>query len=293
MLLQISHMKKILKIVLWSLLSLTVIAGIAMAVFVYKVRNGFPVSYETEAPTINFPANQTSVLLFSKTTGFRHSESIASGKQVFADLAKNNNWFLYSTEEGGVFNADQLSKFNVVIFNNCTGRLLNEAQQNILENYVQQGGNWIGIHGAGDNSHHWDWYEKSLVGANFSHHALKKHLQEASITLNPLPDSSLVKGLPATWTHTDEWYVFYDNPRANGFKIMYTIDGEKIDPDGNILWVKDKSFGMGKDHTVAWYRANGKGQAFYTSIGHDATAWKQPAFVDMLENVVNESGKKK
>ena len=44
---------------------------------------------------------------------------------------------------------------------------------------------------------------------------------------------------------------------------------------------------------VAWYRATGKGQAFYTSIGHDATAWKQTAFVDMLQNVVIESGKKK
>jgi len=86
-------MKKIFKIVLWSLLSVIVIAGIAMSVFVYKVRNGFPVAYETEVPTINFPANQTSILLFSKTTGFRHSESIEAGKQAFADLAKKITGF--------------------------------------------------------------------------------------------------------------------------------------------------------------------------------------------------------
>lgn len=34
-----------------------------------------------------------------------------------------------AVEEGGVFNPDQLAKFDVVVFNNSTGRVLNEAQQ--------------------------------------------------------------------------------------------------------------------------------------------------------------------
>jgi type 1 glutamine amidotransferase len=286
-------MKKFFKIVLWSFVSIIVLAGIFMAVFAYKVTNGFPVFYETEIPAINFSANQTAVLLFSKSTGFRHSGSIDAGKKVLADLAKKNNWFLYSTEEGGVFNADQLAKFNTVIFNNCTGRLLNDTQQKALEDYVEKGGCWIGIHGAGDNSHHWDWYDKNLVGAKFSHHPVEKHLQEANITLNPVANSLIAQGLPATWVQTDEWYVFFDNPRANEFNVIYSIDGEKINPNGNILWVKKKNFGMGKDHPVAWYRATGKGEAFYTSIGHDATAWQQPAFIQLLENAVNYSAKNK
>jgi len=279
-------MKKFLKITLWSVLSIIVLAIVFTPVFVYKITNGFPVSYETEVPAINFPADRTAILLFSKSTGFRHGESIEAGKKVFADLAKKNNWFLYSTEEGGIFNPQQLAKFHVVIFNNCTGRLLNDAQQNALENYVAQGGNWIGIHAAGDNSHHWSWYEKNLAGAAFSHHPIKKHLQEATVILNAVPDSFLVQGLPATWSHTDEWYVFYDNPRTSGFSVIYTIDGEKIDPDGNILWVRDKNFGMGKDHPVAWYGTTGKGRCFYTSMGHNAAAWKQPPFVQMLENEI-------
>jgi type 1 glutamine amidotransferase len=51
--------------------------------------------------------------------------------------------------------------------------------------------------------------------------------------------------------------------------------------------MKDKGFGMGKDHPVAWYRKSGNGRTFYTSMGHDAGAWSQPAFVQMLENAVN------
>src|SRR5688572_22793828 len=279
-------MKKFLKIFLWSVGSIIVLMIMSMSVFMYKVKYGFPVSYETDAPTIDFPSGQRAVLLFSKSTGFRHGESIERGKQVFGDLAKKNNWFLYGTDEGGVFNAEQLAKFDVVIFNNSTGRLLNDDQQEVLQQYVENGGSLIGIHGAGDDSHHWDWYEQNLVGSLFSHHSLNPQFQKTEITLDAVQDSLMSQGLPARWTHADEWYVFFENPRDKGFNIIYTIDGEKINPDGNIMFTKDKNFGMGKDHPVAWYRTTGKGRTFYTSMGHDASAWKQDAFVRMLENAV-------
>jgi uncharacterized protein len=279
--------KKFLKVFLWTIASIIVLLVMLLSLFLYKVKNGFPVSYETEVPEIDFPSDQRAVLLFSKATGFRHGESIDAGKRVFEDLATKNNWFLYNTEEGGVFNAEQLSKFDAVIFNNSTGRLLNRDQETVLQEFVENGGSLIGIHGAGDDSHHWDWYEQNLVGLLFSHHSLNPQFQEAEIVLNAVPDSSMSQNLPMTWTHVDEWYVFFENPRDKGFNIVYSIDGEKINPDGNMLWMRDKNFGMGKDHPVAWYRTTGKGTTFYTSIGHDATAWKQEAFVRMLENAVN------
>jgi uncharacterized protein len=279
-------MKRWLKITLWSIGIVIFVMVALMATFIYKIKNGFPVSYETEAPSIDFPEGQTTVLLFSKSTAFRHGESIEAGKNVFADLAKKNNWFLFSTVEGGVFNKEQLDKFDVVIFNNSTGRVLNDEQQVALEIYVQNGGSLIGIHGAGDDSHHWDWYEQNLMGAKFSHHPIDPQFQEATVSINPVPDSAIIQGLPETWEHTDEWYVFFENPRAKGFNILFTIDGEKINPSGNILWMKDKGFGMGKDHPVAWYRKSGNGRTFYTSMGHDAGAWSEPAFVKMLENAV-------
>ncbi len=284
-------MKKFLKILLWTLGSLIVVVVILLAGFVYKVKYGFPVSYETDAPAIAFPEGQTKVLLFSKATGFRHGESIEAGKKVFGELAQKNNWFLYDTEEGGVFNQEQLPKFDVVVFSNSTGRVLSDEQQKVLEDYVQNGGTLIGIHGAGDDSHHWDWYEQNLMGARFSHHPLDPQLQEAELVLNDQSDSLLAAGLPVSWKHTDEWYVFLENPRQKGFTVLYNIDGDKILPSGNLLWIKDKGFGMGKDHPVAWYRTVGSGRTFYTSIGHHGGAWQQKPFVDMLENAVNKARK--
>ncbi|MEQ9102564.1 MAG: ThuA domain-containing protein [Imperialibacter sp.] len=279
-------MKKFLKIAVLSVLGVVVVLCGLMAGFIYKIKNGFPVSYETEAPNINIPSDKTTVLLFSKATGFRHGESIEAGKKVFAGLAIKNNWFVYDTEEGGVFNPDQLAQFDAVIFNNSTGRVLNDEQQQHLEDYVTNGGSLIGIHGAGDNSHHWDWYTENLMGATFSHHSLDPHLQETKVILEGGADSLLAAGLAPEFTHTDEWYVFLDNPRKKGFNILYSIDGESISPSGNMLWMTDKDFGMGQDHPVAWWRASGNGRTFYTSMGHDATAWQQPTFVKMLENTV-------
>lgn len=280
-------MKKIIKTALWSIAILITLIVCSGAIFMYKVKNGFPVSFETAPPEIEIPTDKRAVLLFSKSTGFRHEESIEAGKGAFLKLATENDWYLYSTEEGGVFNPEQLSKFDVVVFNNSTGRVLNDEQQKALENFVEDGGSLIGIHGAGDDSHHWNWYEANLMGTHFSHHPLDPQLQTTEISLNTVPDSALTVGLPARWSHSDEWYVFLENPRAKGFQIVYNIDGTSINPSGNMLWMKDKNFGMGKDHPVAWYRVTGKGRTFYTSIGHNATAWKQDAFVKMLENVVN------
>lgn len=280
-------MKSILLFLLKVLVCLVVVAGIFLAGFIYKVKNGFPVSYETEKPTISFPdTNQNTILVFSKTTGYRHSEAIDASKQMFAGLAQKNYWFMQLTEDGGVFNAEQLAKFKVVIFNNSTGEVINDEQKRALEQYVENGGGLMGIHGAGDDSHHWDWYEKNLLGAKFSHHPIKKQLQNAQVTLLPQTDSLTWKALSPTWAHTDEWYVFFNNSLNNGFTGLYAIDGDSIDTNGNILFMTSKSFGMGKQHPVAWYKEMGKGRTFYTSMGHTGPTFQEKEFVTMTENAI-------
>lgn len=202
-------------------------------------------------------------------------------------MAKQNNWFLYKTEDGGVFNPEQLGHFRAVIFNNSTGPVLNDEQQKALSQYVESGGTLIGIHGAGDNSHHWPWYEINLIGTQFSHHSLDPHLQKTEVHVEINADSILTKKLSPIWTDEDEWYVFFHQPE--GVQILSYIDGDKIIPNGNMLWMKDKNFGMGKYHPVAWYRTVGKGKTFYTSMGHSKDVWQRPDFVRTVENAIRWS----
>jgi len=276
-------MKKFFKILGWSIGSIFLLLVIAMATFIYKVKNGFPVSYETDKPSLQISANANAILVFSKTTGFRHGESIDASIPVINELAAKNKWTIYPTEEGGVFNAEQLAQFKLVIINNSTGRVLDDGQQAALEKYVENGGSLMGIHGAGDDSHHWEWYEKNLLGAKFSHHPLNPQFQLANVTIQADVDSTFSTNLAKSWSNTDEWYVFFTQPEA---KILYAIDGEKILPSGNMLWMTDKNFGMGKSHPVAWYKAVGKGKTFYTSMGHSKDVWANPDYVKLIENAI-------
>ncbi|MDB5239596.1 MAG: hypothetical protein JWP57_221 [Spirosoma sp.] len=152
-------------------------------------------------------------------------------------MARRNGWFVYETEEGGVFIAEQLRRFKAVIFNNSTGRVLNDEQQKALSQYVEEGGALLGIHGAGDNSHHWSWYETNLLGTRMSHHPIEPHLQKTNVRLATAVDSTFTRNLPPFWVQEDEWYVF-NQPKY--VQVVSYIDGDKIISNGNILWTKDK-----------------------------------------------------
>jgi type 1 glutamine amidotransferase len=278
-------MKKELKIVFRSMVALVLVGTAASGLFIYKIRYGFPVSYETEHPAIDFPAGKPAILLFSKSTGYRHSESIEAGRKVLQQMARRHGWFLYETEKGGVFNPEQLIQFEAVIFNNTTGRLLNAEQQETVSQYVESGGVLMGIHGSGDFSHNdWPWYQTNLIGASFSHHPLHPHLQAADVHIETNVDPTLTKQLPSTWNHTDEWYIYFDQPQA--MQVIAYIDGNKILPNGNILLLRGRNFGMGKYQPVAWLRTVGQGKTFYTSMGHNAAVWKNANFTTLLRNAV-------
>ena len=74
--------RKWLKRILTAFLILVLLIVAAFSVFLYKVKNGFPI-YEDEAPVITFPENQKRILLFSKANGFVHGEAISAAKPVF------------------------------------------------------------------------------------------------------------------------------------------------------------------------------------------------------------------
>ena len=281
-------MKKFFKILGWTLLTFVVLLFAAGSLFIYKVKNGFPVTYETEKPAISIPSDKPAVLLFSKTTGFRHGESIDASKSVLKDLSAKNGWFVYETEEGGIFNPEQIAQFEVVIFDNSTGPVLNEEQQITLQKYVENGGTLLGIHGAGDDSHHeFHWYEKNLLGTRFSHHPLNPQFQKAQVSLR---DTTFSPVLAKSFEGNDEWYVFFNQP--TNATVVYSIDGDKILPSGNMLWMKDKNFGMGKNHPVAWHKEVGKGKTFYTSMGHSKEVWANPDFVSLIEEAIRWGAKR-
>ena len=111
------------------------------------------------------PEARFRVLVFSKTTGFRH-DSIAEGIAAIRALGEANDFQVDATEDARVFNAAALAHYDAVVFLSTTGDPLNAAQQTAFENYIRGGGGYAGIHAAADTEYEWPWYGR-LVGAYF------------------------------------------------------------------------------------------------------------------------------
>jgi hypothetical protein len=263
-----------------------------VGVFVYKAKYGINF-YESEAPELPAALGENAVLIFSKTNGFRHGNAIEASLPAFRKMAGDHGWDIFITDNGATFNPDYLSKFKVVVWNNVSGKTLDAGQRQAFRQYLEQGGGFVGIHAAGDDSHQWEWYEEEVIGADFSHHPLNPQIQPADLYLET--DSlhpALRASLPGTWRRADEWYMFFNNPRDGGFRVLYRLDESGIETSGNLgFLVKDKDWGMGEDHPIAWYRVQGESRYFYSAMGHSAESFREAEHLRMLENAIRWAGR--
>ncbi|MFO7680293.1 MAG: ThuA domain-containing protein [Chloroflexota bacterium] len=215
---------------------------------------------ETATP-MNTESPLFSVLVFSKTAGFRHS-SIPDGIAAIQALGQQHNFQVHATEDAGVFSDSGLAPYRVVIFLLTSGDILNGAQQAAMQRFVQNGGGFVGIHSASDTEYGWPWYGQ-LVGAYFSDHPPGVHQADAHVVD---PDHLSTQGLPFTWTRTDEWYNFADNP-ADRVNVLLNLD-ETTYVGGT----------MGDVHPISWYHLFENGRSWYTGMGHTKSSYAEPLF---------------
>ncbi|MCA2215474.1 ThuA domain-containing protein [Jidongwangia harbinensis] len=200
------------------------------------------------------------VLVFSKTAGFRH-DTIPVGIQMIRDLGAANSFTVTATEDSAQFTADNLARFEAVVFLNTTGDVLNNTQQTAFENYIRAGGGYVGVHSASDTEYDWPFYGE-LVGAYFASHPA---IQQATVRVQNRAHAATA-GLNPTLVRTDEWYNFRSNPRASA-RVLSVLD-ESTYSGGT----------MGADHPHTWCKTLQGGRSFYTGSGHTQASYAEPGF---------------
>jgi cytochrome c len=206
-----------------------------------------------------------SVLVFSRTTGFRH-DSIPDAIAAVRALGDQHGFLVDATEDPSVFTDATLSGYSSVIFLLTTGHILESDQQAAFERYIQAGNGFVGVHSAADTEYDWTFYG-GLVGAYFASHP---DIQMASIHREDANHPSTVS-LPDLWVRTDEWYNFQTNPRDR--------------PDIHVLASLDEASYAGGtmgDHPIAWYHSYASGRAWYTAGGHTSESYSEPLFLAHL-----------
>jgi cytochrome c len=207
-------------------------------------------------------ATRSRVLVFTKTTEFRHA-SIPAGLQAVRELGERNGLRVDATEDSRAFTPSNLARYGAVVFLSTTGDVLTGRQQAAFEHFIHAGGGFVGVHAAADTEYGWPWYGR-LLGARFESHP---QIQTATIKVTNRRDPSTVS-LPRTWIRTDEWYNFQSNPRPH-VRVLATLDESSYSPgDG----------AMGADHPIAWSHEFQGGRAWYTAGGHTDESYSEPLF---------------
>jgi len=192
----------------------------------------------------------------------------------------------FTTENGAVFNSKDLSRFELVVFNNMTGDTLSTDQEAAFKTWLMDGGAWIGIHGSGDSSHKdWDWYQNQLIGPTFTGHPAAPQFQKARV-VNLAPDHPVMAGIGADFIHKDEWYSFDSVAQDYGHTPLAGLDETTYKPRNHIYGdVSDLRMGNEAiEHPIIWSNCPGTGRMVYSAIGHSDKSYKDPVVRKILEN---------
>ncbi|WP_404478459.1 ThuA domain-containing protein [Novosphingobium sp. BL-52-GroH] len=228
----------------------------------------------------NLPAkiDQPAILVFEKVNGFLDRPSFDAAHTALTEIAKSHGWTLVFSDKPAVFNPRDLKRFRAVVWNNISGDALTLTQRAAFRRWIEQGGGYVGIHGAGgDPVWFWDWYADTLVGARFAGHPNTPHYQNATVRVEP-GNHPAVRGLPSNWQMSEEWYSFERSPRAGGARVLATLDESTYQPIG----MNGASIAMG-DHPISWTRCIANGRSFYTAIGHMPEAYSEPNSRKLLD----------
>lgn len=207
------------------------------------------------------------ILVFSKTTGFRH-KSIGAGIEALKKMGKEKGFEVDFTEDSEKFTTDNLKKYKAVVFLNTTGDVLNNEQQKAFEGFIRSGNGYVGVHSASDTEYDWPWYG-DLVGAYFLDHPNHPSNVLKAKFMVLLKNHWATKGMPDTFEHTDEFYNFKDIKKH--IKPIIAID-ETTYPGG-----KNPDF-----HPMSWYHEYDGGRAFYTALGHTDESYSDTLFLNHL-----------
>ena len=219
-------------------------------------------------------ARLKSVLVYGWVKGYPHTDAIRIGDEMITKMGVANGFAVTKSTDPNTITVAELSKYSVVVFNNCTQpQQLNESQRIAFETYMKNGGGYVGLHGAGDDiePEKWPFYINMLGYDKFDGHSPGEPEATFSVDQN-FKDNVTVKGIPATFKLSDELYNFKGTPRGKpGIDIFMTVD-EKTYSGGT----------MGADHPVSWGGKVDKGWFFYSILGHDGTVMDTPIFAKHL-----------
>ncbi len=233
--------------------------GIALAAAVLS-----SASLNAQSPTPQFKV----IAFYTGKNDLAHISFVHEANRWFPQMAAKYNFAYEATTNWSQLNAAALAQYQVVLF--LDTRPDAPAQRKAFEDYMENGGAWMGFHYAAfaltpsDDPQNWDWYHVKFLGSG---EYLSNTWRPTSAVLK-VEDAHhpATRDLPAIFKSApNEWYRWQNNLRTNSdIKVLLSIDPASFPlgtgPKTNEIW-------RSGDYPVVW--TNQKYKMIYLNMGHN------------------------
>lgn len=221
-------------------------------------------------------AKQFHVLAFYSTNVEQdHVDFAMQAIPFFQAMAERDHFAFQATSNWNDLNPTVLKNYQVVMW--LDDFPSTAAQRKAFEDYMEDGGAWMGFHIAGwmGDRATWPWFA-DFLGTMFYGNSWPP--LPATLTVDD-QNHPATKGLPKSFVSPDnEWYSWQPDPRSNpSIKVLMTLA-----PSNYPLGFKD-TLGGG-DIPVTW--TNTKYKMLYTNMGHGAKILSNPIQNRFFENAL-------
>lgn len=222
-----------------------------------------PASYAGDTPRFK------ALLYYSEHVEEAHRQFAHQAEDFFHRLTYGEGWILdvstSLTDRGG------LDQYDLIIMPNAAPGTPEERK--LFEEYMENGGGWLGFHGAGYNdlSTGWDWFRDFLGGVRFLCNNWPP--QPALVDIEG-HDHAITRNLPDQYVApATEFYQWQPDPRSNPDVLILA----SLSPKNFPLGLKDIVFGG--DFPVVW--SNTRYRMVYINMGHG-----DQCFTDATQNLL-------
>ena len=229
-----------------------------------QVPEGYPANY-AKAPRFK------ALIYYTQHAEEAHVQFAEQATTFFKKLNYGDGFVLDITTDFSKYPYEKLKEYNVIIMLNTSPNT--KAERDAFEQYMENGGGWVGFHAAAynDKNTHWPWFVKFLGGGVFycNNWPPQPVLVEVDNEEHPV-----TKNLPASFVApASEWYQWTPSPRQNkDVEVLLSLS-----PKNYPLGIKDVvNFG---DFPIVWSNKNYR--MIYLNMGHGAEE-----FIDGTQNLL-------
>ncbi len=229
-----------------------------------QVPEGYPANY-AKAPRFK------ALIYYTQHAEEAHVQFAEQATTFFKKLNYGDGFVLDITTDFSKYPYEKLKEYNVIIMLNTSPNT--KAERDAFEQYMENGGGWVGFHAAAynDKNTHWPWFVKFLGGGVFycNNWPPQPVLVEVDNQEHPV-----TKNLPASFVApASEWYQWTPSPRQNkDVEVLLSLS-----PKNYPLGIKDVvNFG---DFPIVWSNKNYR--MIYLNMGHG-----DEEFIDGTQNLL-------